>query len=254
MSTAEEFDYFDVMNSGLAKATPEDLEAARRDMAREQEWLGGEHRFATNQEAQEAYERGELVIVRPDDFTRPVKTLLEPRNFDRFQPYLRPGAAEVLKIIGRLGHQNLQAYGVEGEIRFPVTSMIRSEKRQAEIAAQPGKLALSPAESGHPTGWDLDIDSSSYYLWDDGEWKSVSRRNPHRQAHLHLARERILGAIAAPTRIAHPDRYDPRVRLALHYAVAELYSQNVLSPVVEYANTTHELIHIGVNPAYLSSN
>lgn len=34
------------------------------------------------------------------------------------------------------------------------------------------------------------------------------------------------------------------------FAVAELYQAGVLCPVVEYANTENEVLHIGVNPDY----
>lgn len=235
--------------SEFAIASESDLRAVRNDMALEQEWLASQHRYATNEEVLEAYEDGELVWVSPSDSYRPIRTLTEPNNFSRHQPYLRPGAKIVLDHLGNRAQELLRDYGVKQEIRLPITSMIRSEERQTELAHEPGKLALSASESGHPTGWDFDVDSSSYYLWQEDEWVSVSRRNTQIQEQIAEAREHSLGEIPMPTRFVGSEYYDSRIRLAVHFAIAEFFGRNILAPVVEYANTPNELIHVGVNPS-----
>lgn len=242
-------DYFKEANLGFAQAEPADLEVVRRDMALEQAWLTGESRYSTNEDVETAFQTGELVLVGPTQFYRPIKRLLiESGNTSIFQPYLKPGAAKALDLITGRAHDYLRRFGVASEVRYAVTSLVRSLERQDELSSEQGKLALPSYESGHPTGWDFDIDSSGYYVREDSEWKSVSRRNPERQKQLNHAHLRALGAIAAPTLIAAPSRYDSRIRLALHYAAAEFYSKSVAVPVVEYANTSNELIHFGVNP------
>lgn len=254
MIMPERLDDAEIVARGLALAESHELQQVRLDMAREQAWLADEHRYETNREVGEAFRRGELELVGQTDAFLPIATLREAANFDKHQPYLTPGAIAVLDVLGDFGQRKLRAAGVGGEIRFPITSMVRAEERQAEIAAQPGKLALSPRESGHPTGWDVDMDSSSYYLRENDVWKSVSRRDPEKQREIGRARARQLGRVALPTPIANPSRYNPHVRIALHEAVAELYAAGLLSPVVEYANTAHELIHVGINPKTGSAN
>lgn len=251
MAVLEDVPYQREVSRGFAQAQAGDLETVRRDMALEQQWQANEPRYQNNAQVEAAYQAGELVLVEPTEYYRLIKRLLaESNNRPIHQPYLKPGAAKALNWLTGRAHDHLASFGINGEeIRFPVTSLVRSMERQEHIAAEPGKLAISPYESGHPTGWDFDIDSSSYYLLEDGQWKSVSRRNTERQRQLNFAHQRVLGEIATPTLIAGPEKYNPRVRLALHYAAAEFYTQSILAPVVEYANTPNELIHVGVNPS-----
>jgi hypothetical protein len=250
MSVAENIDARLVIDRGLAEASPDEMDRVRRDMVREQAWLAGVERYQTDQAVTDAYQRGELELVGESAAFLPVLSLREPANFDIYQPYLRPAGIYVLERLGALGRRHLHAAGIDGDIRFPITSMVRSMERQAQLAAIPGKLALQPHESGHSTGWDVDLDSSSYYLRVNDEWVSVSRRDPEKQHDIAKARARQLGRIAAPTALADRDLYDGRVRIALHEAVARFYADGELSPVVEFANTSNEVIHLGIRPRY----
>lgn len=236
------------VNQGLAQAEQYELERVRDGMRREQEWLKNERRYMTNADVLAAALLGELVRVEATDDYRPIRTFLEPKNLHKYHPFLKPGAVEVLDTIGERYRQRLERLRLGYEIRLPVTSMTRSMERQAELTGLPGKLVLPPRESGHSTGWDFDLDSSSYYRREDGRWLSVSRRNPEKQQRLFQAKAKLLGAIATPSLVAKPETYDPRPRLELHRVIAELYAAGRLSPVVEYPNTPNEVIHVGVNP------
>ena len=255
MSSVQNQGHLYEISKGFARAEQADMDQVRRDMAREQQWLIGERKFISNDEINQAFLEGELALVNQSDYYRPIKRLLtESGNAHLYPPYLKPAAAQVLDWVTGRAHDYLERMEIDSStIRYPVTSLIRSMERQQELAAQEGKLALPPDESGHSTGWDFDIDSSSYYLYEDGDWKSVSRRDPERQRLIAHAHEGMLGNIVLPTLIAKSGSYDKRVRHALHLAVAEHYAGGVLSPVIEYVNTSNEVIHIGVNPEYFKT-
>src|SRR4051812_11598250 len=88
---------------GYAVATPEHRQDVSRQITREQEWITDQKRYADTYEVLQAAQAGELIPITPSRNYRPNARFLEPRNYPSgFMPFLQPGAASVLNILGDL--------------------------------------------------------------------------------------------------------------------------------------------------------
>jgi hypothetical protein len=240
----------DFIRQGFATADDRQIEEVRQQVLVEQEWLQGQPRYAKNRDILSAIWRGELEAVTPSENLRPVARFLQPINHLRgLHPFLRPEALSVLSVLGETWRELSSAKGVRSDAKLAVTSFVRSMEYQHRLSQDPGKLALSPHESSHPTGWAFDVDSSSYYLHPEDEAPaSISRRDPRQQEKLGRALKISLGAISVPTIIANPSEFDPGAISALHQTTNLMHNAGIINKVVEFTGTEHECLHICVNP------
>ncbi|MBX4190619.1 hypothetical protein KW794_00875 [Candidatus Saccharibacteria bacterium] len=239
-----------IIRRGHEQATPEHINEVRQKTLIEQAWLEDESRYARNADIARAIWAGDLERVTTSENYLPAARFLQSNSQDHgLHPFLKPEALSALNVLGEVWREIADRQGVDPDAKLAVTSFVRSMVYQRQLNQDPEKLALSPEESSHPTGWAFDIDSSGYYLHQSGEAPiSVSLRDPKKQEQLAWALGRRLGEVAIPTVISGASLYDRAALTSLHRALNIMHNASIINRVAEYTGTQNECVHVCVNP------
>lgn len=226
-----------------------DIEAALAQTQQERDWYQHHERFPDTAAVLSAVAVGTLVKVEGDDNILPIYRLRQGGDHHTYSPHLLPGSALALAAVGRLWRQQLVRQGIERpEVRLATTSLVRSERRQAELVAG-GALAVP--ESTHCVGAAFDLDASSYYVdGPDGAPRSTPHPGRDQQRLQDIARylaDENPNRQAEPLRIA-PESFDERIVDELLVVTGELAEQEYINRLVEFAGTENQCLHIAPNP------
>lgn len=232
----------------LAKASPEELALLEQTTERERAWYADAKRYETNDDVMNAVIDGELVLVEGDANFAPIGRLRNPELHWQFSPYLRGASLACLQEIGRAWRTELQTQGLDDpQLRLAVTSMVRSEAKQAVIVSDPTKFA-SP-DSMHCVGAAFDIDASAYYYQaDDGRLLSVAHPGRNKTAVQKIGQ--VIGSLSETTyTLPEAGRpYDPRITDALLAVANRLHDAGAVSRILEFVGTENQCVHITPHP------
>ena len=232
----------------IAIASEEELATLEDSTAQEREWYETAKRYETSDDIVNAVIDGELVLVEGDANVAPIGRLRNPELHWQFPPYLHPASLACLRTIGEHWRAELQAQGIDDpHLRLAVTSMTRSEQKQAVIVSDPTKFA-SP-DSMHCVGAAFDIDASAYY-YEDEQGRLLSVAHPGRDRSAVKKIGQVLGSLSdAGYSFPEGDMpFDDRITTALVTVADRLHNQGAISRILEFADTENQCVHVAPNP------
>lgn len=234
----------------LAMASVEEKVGLDTKLEREREWYSNTSRLQNKSDIALAILRRELVRVEDTDDIYKVGRFRSQPSIEGYTPYLTPRATRMLTDFGNIWRTILwQDFQVQTSFeRLAVTSMVRTQRYQDRLVADPAKLA-SP-DSTHCTGNAVDIDVSAYYRF-DAEGNIWSHAHPGRKAGqiaIGQQLETSLGKLETPTLRA--DWYDPTITDAAVMAAERMHAAGSINLVKEFTDTPNACLHMAVNPDY----
>lgn len=242
------------VQQGLVEKDPKEFEAAQQILNIEMDWHKNSHRYSSESEILKDYKRGVLKKVETTRYYRPIFRLINPDLHSTYPPFLHKKALKALKSICKDWKREIKKIDPSyKDIYVPVTSLVRSIRYQNELIAL-GKFASK--NSTHCTGFTFDLDASSYYLKEGGEFKSVT--DPRRKAPTtSKVVEKISNNIRNiakdsqgkyHTKISTSNEYDKRVTDALVSAAKKKSLSGQINFLVEFEGTENRVVHVCAKP------
>lgn len=235
----------DVVKSGYAIPTPQELYEVQLAVMLERPWMDGLPRYGTNEDLLKAAEAGLLVNVHETANFRPLPSITNPGPHRQSFPFLLPEAHVALVNFSQAWREKAWAMGIPDDVKLSVTSLARSTQRQQELLAQ-GKLAVEDSSHERCSAWD--IAAADYYIVNALEIISVSLRPPEMARPFEEA-YRAMGAPLVQTKRLGPEHFDYRVQVALKEVAAQWHAMGLVNAVDEFekSHPDNEIIHFGVN-------
>ena len=223
------------------KLDDEHKRAVLAENAIEREWYEGVEGFHDLEAILAAAREGLLVKVEPTVNYLPIMRLRNPKLIATYPPFLTPQAKALVDEIGRRWRQEMNKARLDKEIRFALTSLIRTKPYQATIV-KAGKLA--DPDSVHTRGEAFDIDASGYYLGEVPVNARTGLQKQFRQAFKDMEAE-----LKAPE-FAEYSEFRPQAMKLLKQVMEQMQSEQKLHFVHEFPDSTNDVFHACRHPEY----
>lgn len=242
------------VQQGLVETDPKEFRAAQKKLSIEMEWHKNSPRYQNEDDILQDYAKGVLKKVVTTKYYRPTFRLINPDLHPTYPPFLRKRAIKSLKSIGKKWKKEVVKIDPDYKnIYIPVTSLIRSLRYQDELVAL-GRFASK--NSTHCTGFTFDLDASSYYLKEGGEYTSVT--DPRRKS---ASTKKIISNIGKNIRSIAKDsegkfhtnastshEYDQRVTDILVKVAQKEGIKGNINVLVEFEGTENRAVHVCTRP------
>lgn len=237
-----------LVQKSQVEVTPKDQRQIDQKSQLERSWHKNTPRYQTRQDVITAFQNKELVRIGLTKNYRPITRLLNPDTDLQYPPFLKKNAQKVLnKLTKRWRKQLTKEFGQRYKnVLLALTFLVSSEEYKKELLNTPGKILN--AEGTHATGYTFDIDASSYYIQDGGNFYSVTdpRRNPSivKKSTSNLIK---IGGPKMHT-LTSKEEYSSRITEILTEEAQKLFKEGLINLIIEYPGTQNCCLHICTKP------
>lgn len=207
----------------------------------ERAWYHKTPQFQSAEQILAAFTTKRLAQVVPTSNFLPIMRLRNPQLISTYPSYLTTDAHGLLLKIGENWRLKMVEEKLDGQIRFAVTSLVRTQAYQNTLVAA-GKLA--DPNSAHTRGEAFDLDASGFYIGETPINPRTAMQEDFRNAF------RALGAEVSDQAFGDFGLYNTRVHELLKEVLQTMMTDGALHFVHEFPGTGNDVLHVCRNPGF----